>query len=127
MRFLPCLQHEKDLDKTWMTHIKIAQNVYIFPQILHLSSNRREQNSALYFQFMTPARKLTNNTKFEHFWMQKDMNFGNAMILRHFGPEKHQKSDPERHELWERHDSSSLWARKMPKFRPRKTQILRTP
>ena len=39
---------------------------------------------------MTPARKLTHNTKFEHFWMQKDTNFGNAMILRHFGPEKHQ-------------------------------------
>ena len=55
---------------------------------MHLSSNRRERNLALYLQFMTPARKLTHNTKFEHFWMQKDMNFGNAMILRHFGPEK---------------------------------------
>ena len=41
---------------------------------------------------MTPARKLTHTTKFEHFWMQKDMNFGNAMILHHLGPENCQKS-----------------------------------
>ena len=59
--------------------------------------------------------------------MQKDTNFGNAMILWHFGPEKRQKSDPERHEFWERHDSLALWAREMPKFRPRKTRILVTP
>ena len=75
----------------WTTHVKIAQNMYIFPQISHLSSNRREQNLAFYFQFTTPARKLTHNTKFKHFWMQKDMNFRNAMILHHFGPEKCQK------------------------------------
>ena len=36
---------------------------------------------------MTPARKLTHNTKFEHFGMQKDMNFGNTIIIHHFGPE----------------------------------------
>ena len=76
---------------------------------------------------MTPARKLTHNTKFEHFWMQKDTNFGNAIIIRHFGPEKCQKSDPERHEFWERHNYSSPWAREMQKILPRKTQILRTP
>ena len=61
--------------------------MYIFTQILHLSSNRREQNSAHVFQFMTPARKLTHNTKFECFQMQKDMNFGNTIIICHFGPE----------------------------------------
>ena len=32
--------------------------------------------------------------------------------------------DAERHEFQERHDSSALWAREMPKIRPRKTQIL---
>ena len=64
--------------------------MYIFMQISHLSSNRREQNSAHLFQFMTPARKLTHNTKFERFWIQKDMNFGNTIIIRHFGPENHQ-------------------------------------
>ena len=76
---------------------------------------------------MTPARKLTHNTKFEHFWMQKDMNFGNAIIIRHFGPEKCQKSYPERHEFWEHSNYSSPVAREMPKIQPRKTQILGTP
>ena len=28
--------------------------------------------------------------KFEHFWMQKDTNFGNTIIIRHFGPENRQ-------------------------------------
>ena len=115
MHFLPCPQHKQDLDKAWMTHVKIALNMYFFPRISHLSSKRKEQNLALYFQFMTPARKLTHNMKFEHFWKQKDTNFGNAMILRHFGPEKCQKSYPERHEFWERHNSSLLWARESPK------------
>ena len=75
---------------------------------------------------MTPERKLTHNMKFEHFWMQKDMNFGNAIIIHHFGPEKHQKSDPERHEFRECHDYSSPWARETPKILPRKTRILGT-
>ena len=39
---------------------------------------------------MTPVRKLTYNTKFEHFWMQKDMNFRNTIIICHFGLENHQ-------------------------------------
>ena len=55
-------------------------------QILHLSSNRRKQNSTHLFQFKTPARKLTHKTKFECFCMQKDTNFGNTIIIRHFGP-----------------------------------------
>ena len=35
--------------------------------------------------------------------------------------------DAERHEFWECHDYSSLWAREMPKVWPRKTWILGTP
>ena len=65
--------------------------------------------------------------KFEHFWMQKDMNFGNARILQHFGSEKHQKSAPEIDEFRERHNSSVLWAREMPKISPRNTRILAMP
>ena len=72
---------------------------------------------------MTPARKLTHTMKFEHFWMQQDMNFGNAMILQHFGPEKCQKSYPERHKFWERHDSSALWARETPKIYPERHEF----
>ena len=71
---------------------KLTKICIFFPQILHLSRNRRERNLALYFQFMTPARKLTHTMKFEHFWMQKDTNFGNTMILHHLGPENRQKS-----------------------------------
>ena len=56
-------------------------------QILHLSSNRRKRNLAHLFQFKTPARKLMHHTKFEHFCMQKDMNFGNTIIIHHFRPE----------------------------------------
>ena len=36
------------------------------------------------------------------------------MILQHFGPEKCQKSTPERHEFWECHNSSLPWARESP-------------
>ena len=46
---------------------------------------------------------------------QKDTNFENTMILRHFGPEKCQKSYPERHEFQERHNSLLPWARESPK------------
>ena len=55
--------------------------------------------------------------------MQKDTNFGNAIIIRHFGPEKRQKSDLERHEFWERHDYSSPWAREMPKSYPERHEF----
>ena len=48
------------------------------------------------------------------------------MILRQFGPEKHQKSAPEIHEFWERYDSSAIWAREIPKISPRNTRILGT-
>ena len=46
-----------DLDKALMTHVKIAQNMYIFPQILHLSSNRRERNLAHLFPVYDPSKK----------------------------------------------------------------------
>ena len=59
-------------------------------RILHLSSNRRERNSTHLFQFKTPARKLTHNTKFKHFYMQKDVNFRNTIIIHHFRPENPQ-------------------------------------
>ena len=84
--------------------------VHFYPQILHLSSNRREQNLALYFQFTTPARKLTHTMKFERFWMQDSL----ALWAR-----ETPKSAPERHEFWERHNSLALWAREMPKSAPK--------
>ena len=55
--------------------------------------------------------------------MQKDTNFGNTIIIRHFGPEKCQKSDPERHEFWECHNYSSPWARETPKILPERHEF----
>ena len=52
----------------------------IFPQILSFSSNRKAQNSAPSFQFMTPGRELTQkstkSTKFQHFQLLKEMKLG---------------------------------------------------
>ena len=48
------------------------------------------------------------------------------MILCHFGPEKHQKSHPERHEFWERHNSSLPWARESPKSNHEKHKFQET-
>ena len=94
------MQKHSDSDNVWTTHAKIDQNKFTFPQILHLSSNRRVCNLTLYFQFTTSARELTHRTKFEY---------------------------PERHEFLERHVSLLPEAREMPKILPRKTRILGTP
>ena len=59
--------------------------------------------------------------------MKKDTNFGNAIIHRQFGTEKRQKPDTERQKFQERHDSSTPWAREMPKILPRNTRILAMP
>ena len=80
-----------DLDKSSTMHLKIAQNMYIFlTRISHLPVTEGNKIWHIYFQFMTPARKLTHNTKFECFWMQKDTNFGNIIIICHLGPENRQ-------------------------------------
>ena len=77
--------------------------MYIFLQILHLSSNRREQNLAHLFPVYDPSKKAHPQHEIQAFL------------------------DAERHEFWESHNYSSLWAREMPKIRPRKTQISGTP
>ena len=82
-----------------------------FTRILHLSSNRRERNSTHLFQFKTPARKLTHNMKFEHFYMQKDANFRNTMIIRDFGPENPQNPTQKDRNFEKMH---SLTSAKMP-------------
>ena len=80
-----------DLDKASMTHLKIAQNMYIFSREFRtFPVTEGNKIRHIYFQFTIPARKLTHNMKFEHFWMQKDMNFENTIIICHFGPENRQ-------------------------------------
>ena len=46
------------------------------------------------------------------------------MILHHFGPEKCQKSYPERHKFRERHNSLLPWARESPKSKFRETALI---
>ena len=99
----PSMQKHSDSDTVWMTHAKLTkidQNKFTFPQISHLSSNRRVHNLTLYFQFTTPARELTHRMKFIH---------------------------PERHEFQKCHVSPLPEARETLKILPRKTQILATP
>ena len=60
------------------------------------------------------------------FWMQKDTNFGNAIIIHHLGPEKCQKSYPERHKFWEHHNSLLPWARELPKSNPKRHEFWET-
>ena len=124
--FLPCPQARKTflIQTLCGRHTpKLTKNSF-FPQISHLSSNRRVCNLTLYFQFTTPARELTHGMKFE-----KGTNFGSTMFLRYLDPEKCQilsrkarilempcffttlsqrntKSYPERHEFWKHHVSS---------------------
>ena len=69
---------------------KVRKLCIFFTRILHLSSNRREQNSTHLFQIKTPARKRTHNKNFEHFHMQKEANFRNTIIIRDFRPENPQ-------------------------------------
>ena len=85
--------------------------MYIFMQISHLSSNRRERNLAHLFQFKTPARKLTHNIKFKCFYTQKDTNFGNTIIICHFRPENPQNPTQKDRNFKKRH---SLTSAKMP-------------
>ena len=97
--------------------------MYIFLRILHLSSNRRERNSAHLFPVMTPARKLTHNTKFECFLDAKRHEFQERHNYLSPWAREMPKSDPERHEFRERHNYSSPWAREMPKSDPERHEF----
>ena len=79
------------------------------------------------FSVYNPSKKAHPHHKIRAFQDAERHEFWECHILWHFEPEKHQKSDPERHKFQERHDSSAPWARETPKISPRKTQILGTP
>ena len=65
----------------------------------------------IYSSSETPARKLTHKMKFEHFCMQKDTNFGNTIIIRHFRPENPQNPTQKDRNFEKMH---SLTSAKMP-------------
>ena len=56
-----------DFNKALTTHVKIAQNMYIFPRISHLSSKRREQNLAHLFPVYNPSKKAHPQHKIQAF------------------------------------------------------------
>ena len=65
--------------------------MYIFSSKFHtFPVTEGNEIQHIYFQFMIPARKLTHNMKFKNFWMRKDTNFGNTIIIRHLGLENPQ-------------------------------------
>ena len=71
----------------------------------------RNEISTHLFQFKTPARKLTHNTKFKHFHMQKDVNFRNTISIRDFRPENPQNPTQKHRNFKKMH---SLTSAKMP-------------
>ena len=77
----------------------------------------------IYFQFTTPARKLTHNTKFECFLDAERHEFWEHHNSSSPWARESPKSDPKRHEFWEHHNSSSPWARESPKSNPERHEF----
>ena len=109
-----------DLDKASTTHLKIAQKCLFFRKFCTFPVTEGNEIRHIYFQFMTPARKLTHNTKFEHFLDAERHEFWERHNYSSPWAREMPKSDPERHESWERHNSSSPWARETPKSNPKR-------
>ena len=105
-----------DLDKASTTHLKIPQNMYIFSrEFCTFPVTEGNEIWHIYFQFTTPAGKLTHNTKFldaerHEFWEHHSYSSPWAR--------ESPKSDPERHKFWKHHNYSSPWTRESPKSNP---------
>ena len=107
---------QNDLDKASTTHLKIAQNMSIFShKFCTFPVTEGNKIRHIYFQFMTPARKLTHNTKFEHFLDAERHQFQEHHNSLLPWARESPKFDPERHEFQEHHNSSLPWARESPK------------
>ena len=75
---------------------------------------------------MTPARKLTRNTKFKHFLDAERHEFWEHHNSSLPWARESPKSDPERHEFWEHHNSSLPRARESPKSDPGRHEFQET-
>ena len=64
---------------------------------------------------MTPAGKLTRNTKLEHFLDAERHKFQEYHNYSSSLARESPKSNPERHKFQEHHNSLSPWARESPK------------
>ena len=100
-----------------MMHLKIAQNMYIFfTSILHLSSNRREQNSAHLFSVYDPSKKAHPQNEIRTFLDAERHEFREHYNYSSLWARESPKSNPERHEFWEHHNYSSLRTREFSKL-----------
>ena len=107
-----------DLDKASMTHLKIARKCIFFRKFHTFPITEGNEIWHIYFQFTTPARKLTHNTKFEHFLDAERHEFQEHHNSSSPWARESPKSNPEKHEFWECHNSSLPWARESPKSNP---------
>ena len=113
-----------DLDKASMTHLKnCPKYVYFFCKFCTFPVTEGNEIWHIYFQFTTPARKLTHNMKFEHFLDAERHEFWEHHNSLSPWARETPKSDPERHKFWQRHNSSSPWAREMPKSDPERHEF----
>ena len=66
---LPCPQHEKDSDsdKTWTTHIKIAQNMDIFPMNFAPFQQQKGMKFSILFPVYNPGKKALPQDKIRAF------------------------------------------------------------
>ena len=80
----------------------------------------------IYFQFTTPARKLTHKPKFEHFLDAERHEFQECHNSLLPWARESPKSYPERHEFRQRHNSLLPWARELPKSNPERHKLRET-
>ena len=102
-----------------MMHLEIApKHVYFSCEFHTFPVTEGNEIRHIYFQFMTPAKKLTHNMKFEHFLDAERHEFWKHHNSLSPLARELPKSNPERHKFWECHNSSSPWARESPKSYP---------
>ena len=92
--------------------------MYIFTQISHLSSNRRERNLAHLFPVYDPSKKAHPQHEIRAFLDAERHEFREHHNYLSPWARESPKSDPERHEFREHHNYSSPWARESPKSNP---------
>ena len=110
-----------------MTHLKNCPKYVYFSREFHtFPVTEGNEIRHIYFQFMTPARKLTHNTKFKHFLDAERHEFWECHNSSLPWARETPKSDPERHEFRERHNSSLPWARESPKSNPERQEFQET-
>ena len=101
--------------------------MYIFPREFRtFPVTEGNEIQHIYFQFTTPARKLTHNMKFEHFLDAERHEFQEHHNYSSPWARESPKSDPERHQFREHHNSSLPWARESPKSNPERYEFQET-